>query len=102
MKLFALEKDVPGISDSAFAGEILKQEAARAWELQQGGILRELYFRADREAAVLVMECASVEEARTILSTLPLVKNKLIDFDIIPLKAYPGFARLFDNKIKEC
>jgi muconolactone delta-isomerase len=98
MKLLALEKDVPGIADNAFTEEILQQEAARAWELQQSGVLRELYFRADREAAVLVLECASVEEARSVLSTLPLVKNGLIDFDIIPLKAYPGFARLFHSQ----
>jgi hypothetical protein len=33
MKLIALEKDVPGIADSAFTDELLKQEAARAWEV---------------------------------------------------------------------
>ncbi len=98
MKLLALEKDVPGIPDSAFTEEILKQEAVRAWELQQDGVLRELYFRADRQAAVLVLECASVDEAQEILSTLPLIKNGLIDFEIIPLTAYPGFARLFDKQ----
>ncbi|HVN47362.1 MAG TPA: muconolactone Delta-isomerase family protein [Bacteroidota bacterium] len=99
MKLLALEKDVPGVADNAFTDELLKQEAARAWKLQQAGVLRELYFRADREAAVLVLECANIEEARTILSTLPLVKNGFIEFDVIPLKAYPGFARLFEENI---
>jgi hypothetical protein len=44
---------------------------------------------------VLVLECASVEEARDALDTLPLVKTGLIAFDLIPLRAYPGFARLF-------
>jgi len=36
-----------------------------------------------------------VEEAQEILSTLPFVQNKLIAFEIIPLKAYLGFERLF-------
>ncbi len=59
------------------------------------GVIRELYFRADREAAVLVLECENVAEAQHHLASLPLVKAGLIAFDVIPLKAYPGFARLF-------
>ncbi len=73
----------------------LKAEAARAWELHQAGVIRELYFRADWPGAVLMLECAGVEEAADVLSTLPLVKAGLIAFDVIPLKAYPGFSRLF-------
>ena len=97
MKILALEKDLPGVSDSRFTGEILKEEAARAWQLHQSGVIRELCFRADRNAAVLILECANVDEARAVISTLPLVKQKLIDFDVIPLVAYPGFARLFQD-----
>jgi muconolactone delta-isomerase len=98
MKILALEKDLPGVSDSRFTDEILKEEAARAWQLQQSGVIRELYFRADRDSAVLMLECASVDEAKTVLATLPLVQGKLIDFDVIPLAAYPGFARLFHDQ----
>jgi hypothetical protein len=56
-----------------------------------------LYFRADRHEAVLVLECADVDEARSVLNTLPLVREQLIGFELIPLKAYPGFARLFNG-----
>jgi muconolactone delta-isomerase len=98
MKILALEKDLPGVSDSRFTDEILKEEAARAWQLHQSGVIRELYFRADRDAAVLILECDSVDETRAVLSTLPLVRDKLIEFDVIPLAAYPGFARLFQNR----
>ncbi len=70
-------------------------EASRAWHLHQQGLLRELYFRVDREEAVLVLECADVQAARHVLSTLPFVEHGLIEFEIIPLRAYPGFARLF-------
>ena len=94
MKILAMEKEVPGVADRDFAPH-LKAEAARAWELHQAGVIRELYFRADWPGAVLVLECAGVEEAADVLNTLPLVKAGLIAFDIIPLKAYPGFSRLF-------
>jgi len=89
-----MEREVPGVTDEEFAPH-LKAEAARAWELHQAGVIRELYFRADWPGAVLVLECAGIEEAADMLNTLPLVKAGLIAFDIIPLKAYPGFSRLF-------
>jgi len=41
------------------------------------------------------LECDSSDEAASILATLPYVREGLIAFDLIPLKAYPGFARLF-------
>jgi muconolactone delta-isomerase len=97
MKILAIEHDAPGLTDDDFAPH-LADEARRAWELHQSGIIRELYFRADEEAAVLVLECADVQEAQTVLSTLPLVKAGLISFELIPLKAYPGFARLFCSR----
>ncbi len=96
MKFLALEHNPPGtIAVGQFNETLLKNEANRAWELYQAGVIRELYFRADRHAAVLVLECASQEEAQAELNTLPLVQEKLIEFELIPLIAYPGFARLF-------
>ncbi len=95
MKFLAIEHDPPGVPDEAFTLEILKAEAARAWELHQAGVIRELYFRADRPEAVLVLECAAADDAQAALDSLPLVQAGLIGFELIPLAAYPGFARLF-------
>ena len=97
MKILAIEKETPGVSEERFE-PFLKSEAARAWELHQSGVIRELYFRADRDEATLILECADTKEAETILGTLPLVKAGLISFELIPLKAYPGFERLFGGK----
>ncbi len=94
MKILALEHELPGATTEEFQQQA-RAEAARAWELHQQGIIRELYFRADRNEAVLVLECEDVESARQMLATLPLVEHGLITFELIPLKAYPGFARLF-------
>jgi muconolactone delta-isomerase len=97
MKILALEKELPGVTEEQFRLH-LNAEAARAWELYQAGLIRELYFRQDWPGAVLMLECTDVEAASEILNTLPLVKVGLITFDLIPLKAYPGFARLFAEK----
>ena len=44
---------------------------------------------------MLLLECTDAEEADEVLHTLSLVREGLIVFDIIPLRPYPGFARLF-------
>ena len=98
MKILALEKEVPGVNDGQFTDDILKAEARKAWELYQSGVLRELYFTADKDEAVLVLECDSADEARRQLSELPLMRAGLIDFRVLPLVAYPGFERLFARK----
>jgi hypothetical protein len=95
MKILAIEHDPPEVRADQFTAALLQAEARRAWELHQAGLIRELYFRADRDEAILVLECADVEEALEALNTLPLVREKLARFELIPLTAYPGFARLF-------
>ena len=96
MKLIAIEHEVPDKSAADFAPH-LRAEAQRVWELSQAGLIRESYFRTDRDEAVLVLECAGVEEAEDVLGSLPLVRAGLIQFEVIPLRAYPGFARLFSD-----
>ncbi len=100
MKIIAIEKERPGFPTKAFTEALKIAEAARVWELYQSGELREIYFRQDRSDAVLILECASVEESQALLASLPLVKHGLIDFEIIPLKPYPGFSRLFANHVE--
>src|SRR5512138_402600 len=96
MKILAMEVETQGVHPEQYKPH-LKSEARRVWELYQNGTIRELYFRADRSEAVLILECAEVHEAREILASLPLVQAGLITFDIIPLIPYPGFARLFEK-----
>ena len=98
MKILAIEKEVPGVAARQYAPH-LKAEAKRVWHLYQAGFIRELYFRRDWNGAVLVLECSGTPHARRVLGSLPLVKRGLIAFDIIPLKAYSGFARLFAKPV---
>ena len=95
MRILALEQDVEGVGPEDFTPDLLRAEAMRAWELQQQGVLREIYFRADRHAAVLLLECNAHAEAEEHLASLPLVQAGLIRFEVIPLLPYPGLARLF-------
>ena len=96
MKIIAMEVESQGVTPEQYQPH-LKAEARRAWELHQSGVIRELYFRADRPEAVLILECEDAREASQVLCSLPLVEAGLISFEVIPLVAYPGFARLFEG-----
>jgi hypothetical protein len=94
VRILAIETGIPGVKPEDCQPH-LAAEAAHAWALYQAGVIRDLYFRDDEPSAVLVLECEGVAEARRVLAELPLVRAGLIAFDIIPLRPYPGFARLF-------
>ncbi len=96
MKILAIEHELPNASEAQFQ-KYAKAEALIAWQLHQVGTIRELYFRADKAEAILVLECDSLEEAQAALAKLPFVKEQLIAFELIPLRAYLGFARLFEH-----
>ena len=97
MKILAIEKEIEGAKPEQFTAH-LKAEAAQVWKLVQDGSIRETYFRADRTEAVLMLECADPSEAQRVLQSLPLVKEGLIRFEVIPLKPYSGLSRLFENE----
>ncbi len=93
MKFLAMEVEIEGVAAER-CRPYLRAEAERVLELYESGMLREIYFRGDRNAAVLVLECSGAEEAIQLLSALPLVREGLIRFALIPLVPYPGFRRL--------
>lgn len=99
MRIIAIEKKVGTPAREAFLPH-LEAEARRVLELQQADLLREIYFRADRREAVLILESRDAAHAREVLDSLPLVQAGLIDFEIIPLAPYTGFGRLIEGDMQ--
>jgi muconolactone delta-isomerase len=97
MRILAIEVEKSGVIADDFR-TLLEEEAQFVWKLQQENFIREIYFRADRNESVLMLECDNIQEAGKILTKLPLVSAGVIDFELIPLRPYPGFARLFAVK----
>lgn len=93
MKILAIEKEINDVVEPDYL-PFLEDEARKVWDLQQEGIIREIYF-TDDHCAVLILEADNKAHAREIINRLPLVQNKLIDFELLALTAYSGFARLF-------
>lgn len=96
MKILAIATEIAGSKQEDF-NPYLRAEALRVWELQQQDIVREIYFDAIGPRAILMLECASVEDAEQVLKTLPLVQHGLLTLELIPLTPYPGFQRLFSK-----
>jgi hypothetical protein len=94
MKILAIETEIKGKRKEDFLPH-LRSEATEVWRLYQSDIIREVYFDNENQRAILILECKDAEEAIERLSELPLVKEKLIQFDVIPLSPYPGYSRLF-------
>ena len=96
MQIIALEHERRSFAEME-SDSVLRAEARTLWALQQQGFVRAAYFRGDRREAVLVLEAQNVGECEAQLSRLPLVQGGYIQFELIPLVPYDGFARLFEN-----
>jgi hypothetical protein len=57
----------------------------RLAELQAVGVIEQLYLKADRSGAVIMLETESAEEAERQLVTLPLVQRGVTSFDVTEL-----------------
>ena len=76
MRILAIERPIPNASPAQFTPELAKAEARRVWELHQQGAIRELFFRAEEPAALLMLESADIAEARAVLASLPSVGRR--------------------------
>jgi hypothetical protein len=94
MKILAIEKEMSDARVISFRKHA-KAEAKALLKLYLNGIVREFYFRKEKKLAVLILEVKSKVEAKKALSKLPYVSKKLIEFELISLRPYPGFQRLF-------
>jgi len=97
MRILAFEKELPGAMAEEYARHG-KAEAMKVWELQQEEFIRESWFRRDENSAVLLLEAEDTDDAENRLRGLPFVKRGLITFDLVPLKPYPGYSRLFGKE----
>jgi len=98
MQFLALGSEVdstfPGLS-SEEAAALGRAEARQAWALHQAGIVREISFRAGVRRTVMVLEAPDEDAARAALASLPFVQAGRLTFEVIGLRPYDGWARLF-------
>ena len=94
MKILAIEKELKSV-DWKKESQTLTDEAKVAYNMLLSGNLREIYFTENKNA-VLILECENKTTAKQLLSKLPFVEKKIIDFELMELQPYTGFSRLID------
>lgn len=99
MKFLCIEKEL-NIPKSKIPPDVMEAEALKVYDLYVTGVLREIYFKEENNIGILILECKDKKEAEAVIAELPIVRKGYIGFDIIGLRPYPGFNRLFDNKYK--
>jgi hypothetical protein len=79
MKILAISKNTgdptPHIPD----------EMRRVGELQEAGVIEQLYLKADRSGAVMLLEAQTTGDAQRQLATLPLVDRGVTSFELTEL-----------------
>lgn len=98
MKILAIDKILPTATEESIRTAVIP-DAMHTWVLYTKDMVREAYFRKDRPGVVLVLECPTVEDAKTLLRTFPMVKAGVVDFDIIPLGHFVPFGTLLDKSL---
>ncbi len=97
MKILAVAKVAPQTTPEKIK-PYLEAEVKCAWKLYKEGPVREMYNCRDRRLGVVfILECDNVDEARKALDELPFVREKFIDFEMIPLGPFPYFEMLFKD-----
>ncbi len=94
VRILAIDRLLPGVTLEQMAPHF-EAESRHAWQLYKQGLFREILFRQDHPGVVISMECFDLDEAKAILAELPLVKAGLIEFDLIPVGAFPMWETLF-------
>ena len=98
MKILAIAKVDPQTTPDKIK-PWLEAEVKHAWKLYKDGPVREMYSCPDRRLGVVfVLECDGTDEAKKSLDELPFVREKLIDFELIPLGPFSYFEMLFGGQ----
>lgn len=99
MKFLALSRRVAGVGNEQVAAQGAA-EALQAFRLMRSGVFEQMYFSPDWKGAVLVLQAAGRDEAEAALATLPMVRDRLIEFELYRLDPYDHYQRLFKDEFR--
>lgn len=94
MKILALDHPRADATMEKYQPHML-DEIRHTWQAYKDGHISDIYFRQDRPGVAILLDCKSVDEAKTLLASFPLVRAGLIDFEAIPLGPFANWEMLF-------
>jgi hypothetical protein len=74
----------PGVTREQI-GKVMQTEVRDTVQLYLEGKIQQWFARGDGKGVVFLLDCKTVEEAKAIVSALPLMREDLVTFDYMPL-----------------
>jgi hypothetical protein len=82
--VFALLRAKPGVTRERVMA-VIPAEIRATVELYLDGKIREWYSREDGRGLVFLLNTGDVEQAKSIMESLPLAKEEMLDHEYIPV-----------------
>ncbi|HZP66707.1 MAG TPA: hypothetical protein VFB32_10380 [Rudaea sp.] len=82
--IFALLKPKPGVTREQVMA-FMPTEIRATIQLYLNGKIREWYAREDGKGAIFLLNTVDVAEAESLMHSLPLAKERLLDHEFIPV-----------------
>ena len=96
--VFALLKARPGVTHERVMA-IMPAEIRATVQLYLDGKIREWYSRDDGRGGVFLLNTRDVAEAKSIMETLPLAKEDMLDHEYIPVGPLMPLRLLMGNQL---
>ena len=95
--VFALLKAKPGVTRERIMA-IMPAEIRATVQLYLDGKIREWYSREDGKGGVFLLNTWDVAEAKSIMESLPLAKENMLDHEYIPVGPLTPLRLLMRNE----
>lgn len=95
--VFALLKAKPGVTRERIMA-IMPAEIQATVQLYIDGKIREWYSREDGKGGVFLLNTLDVAEAKSIMESLPLAKENMLDHEYIPVGPLMPLRLLMRNQ----
>ncbi len=90
--LAVVRRRTEGYSEEQFA-PLLEPEAQVVRTFYGKGVVRNVWSRDDKLGAVLLLEAESLDHARSVVESFPLLERGMAAIEmLIPLRGYRGFG----------
>jgi hypothetical protein len=74
----------PGVTRDQIS-KVMQAEVRDTVRLYLDGKIQQWYVRGDGKGVIFFLDCRTVDEAKTIVEALPLVKGNFASFDYMPV-----------------
>lgn len=94
MQILAIMTGADNRTEADFLSYQMEEERT-VWRHWKAGLLRQMWFRTDRLGAIFLLEAENLEAVERILPEFPMIRDRLLVADLIPLRNFDGIEALF-------